>query len=411
MCDTSSFIPNGRLYSVEQPHLIDAHLQEVEVQAPRYTGGFRSFWRASIPPLWATLAIFVALVAVAFSCSQHRVKGLKAGAQKRRLAGEDADPFASPPSPELEQLCISLGPWIPVESSPGNSRRSPYMVEEFFAEMETDEGRGAAPPVPEGAAAAEALTGAAMRGPAAESFGGPDGEAPGLSRKYPTLQGLLGTSQHALPPPASVQVPRPRPLHPFIHVPALQQGVKPRPWAPSISPFSAFTPASSQQMLLRIRELLLLQSLDADDAETLVTVAEQLAAYALRRLRAVTPPTQAVDAVIKYGRRFVFLNSIHSAAQAIGPPFPPWWQQVVDVTLKDCHCDPAAALAYRSVYLRHLARDLAAALLKYKIGGSPTPAEVLDLKRRLFCNPETPPFFWRPEWDAWRIDDKRNRVV
>lgn len=401
-------LPDELLCSVEQPYSIKAHSQRVELRATRDTGGFRSFWHASIPTLWATFAIYVALVAVVFVCRQHRVKSLGTGVPKRSLAGKYEDFFDSPQSPELEQLCSSLGHWTPAETSPGNPRASPHIVEEFFAALETDERSGAAPPVSEGAATMEVLTGSATPGPRAESAIGSNVKLPDSSLRFPTFQGHLQTSQHAPSPPAIDQTPPFRPSHPFVRMPALQQGVTPRPWSSSISAFSGFIPLSSQSLLRRVRELLLLPTLDACAAADLVIVTEQLAAYAMQRLSTAAAPNSAADAVLKYGRRFLVLTAIHSSAHAIGQPNPPWWQEVVAGVLQCCECDTTAPRARRSSFLLLLARDLRAALLKYKNGGSPTLKEVLDLKRQLLCNPKTHSWFWRSDWNLWREDDKEN---
>lgn len=462
MRGASGFEPDERLCFIEQPHSIRAHLQNVEIQVPRYMAGLR-FWRASTLPLWQILAICIALVGMAFICNQH-LNNLKAEVPRRRLAAKDEDPFESPPSPALDQLCSSLGPWFPAETSPGGLRKSPDMVEKFFKAIEAETISEAAPSGPSETSTMEALAGTAVRAPVAEplvpSSSGGDDKEPNPSPKFSELESLLWTPRHPPPPSASVtalsalprfarvynkgrpqftdpkpvfarllpvsgnapststatlppfvaQAPPGAPLHPFGRVPPLQPGVKPRPWVPSLSQLLFAAAPSSHPLLCRIRTLLLESSLDLNAADELIHVAEQLASYATRRLGTVTDVDSPADALRNYGLRFIILSSLQSATQAIRPTPPPWWQEVVDAMLKDYEFDVPAPWFSASGPNVPLARDLAEALLKYQKGGFPTLAEIVDLKRRLLCSPKAVHYFRRQEWEPWREDDKRYRV-
>lgn len=248
MRPASGFILDESLYSAENPHSFETRLQDVEIRVPRHMGGFQFLWRASTLPLWPLLAVCVGLVAMALLCSQHRVQDSEAGAPRRRLAGEDGDPFSSPPSPELEQLCSSLGPWVPAEPSPGGTRQSPRIVEKFFEEMETDEQGGMALPVPEEATTTETVAGAAISGseagPSAPSPGGSYDERPGPSSRFTTVESLLRMPQHPLPP-SNVSA---RPAVSSSKAPlgtARRQRTKRKPASGGLMPVSGVEPSTS----------------------------------------------------------------------------------------------------------------------------------------------------------------------
>lgn len=445
----SGFIPDEeRLYSVECPHSTETYPRDEEIRAPQRMSGFRFFWRASKLPLWPLLAICAVLVAMVFICFRHRVKSLAAEVSRRRLAKEDTDFFESPPSPELEQLCIMLGPWNPAETSSGGPRQSPHMVQEFFAEIETEEESWAALPVPADFAKTDNLAGAAMKWSAVEPPGPSAGcldEKSGPREIFPTLKGLPQGLQRPVPPPASVtaspaarrhgkktfflearlraikpkhvsagQMPEsndtpsaseamPSPqststlyLPPLVRLPALDPGVTPFPWKKSIFPNAVAPFRSFQGMLRAVREMLLLPSLDAQAAKDLVIITEELAAYAMQRLRPSTKTFSPSDAVRAYGLRLLILNSLHSAAQAIGPPTPPWWSRFTDSVLKNHSFEAPMLWRFASSSNVALAQDLVNALRQYRDGCAPTLEEVAELESLLSRNQKTAFYFQPP---------------
>lgn len=396
-----STTPDERLYSIEQSHLIKSRPQQVEILSRRPRKSFRFLWLSHIAKLWAALAMYAALVTVALVCTNARMKGVGADGLKRRLAAEDnlEDPFPLLPSPEIEELCSSLGPWTPAETSAGDPRRSPYMVEDFFKEMERDEESEAAQFV-----LGEAVTGPAAPGP--RTAAGGDEEEAGSNSRYlvPEPSASAATTPPSEPSNSSTTLPA-EPSHPFVHVPKLLLGAKPRQWSASLEQRNAPCLVSLHPTLFYARQLLLESSLDTDAADELILHTEALAAYAQRRLYASTTLRSPRDAVRDLGLRFMVLNTLHSATQAISQPPPLWWQPLVDGMLKNYKLDSPPPWRFPASFNPTLARDLSRALLLYKNGDAPTPAEVLDIKRRLLCNLKAPSFFHQPEWNAWKADD------
>lgn len=101
-------------------------------------------------------------------------------------------------------------------------------------------------------------------------------------------------------------------------------------------------------------------------------------------------------------------NALYSVAKLAGLPVPAWWQQVAHAVLTNLDA-PLASSGRRSTSSssRELAEDLRRALLLYKDGNAPPPADVLRLKRRLLCGPEAFAFFQSKQWEPWREDDRR----
>lgn len=437
-----SFLAEQGVEAIFQNVMDDFHAEKLK---PRNKGTARRpsvFWGALLLTLLPVLAISLGLIVIIFMCSQNILKSEQRQALGRRLAGEDDEP---PSLPELEELCTSLGHWVP-DPSPGDPRRSPQLVEDVLHGIERSEEQRltlelgipavAAPP-------RDALAGAGDEHPSRrrESPMIPEGdgdEEPGPSSKDPkrrrvstiptfeevfarirqqqaSLQasaGLLPVSGEGLSTATATLLPLARQVavpaeqvHPYARVPPLRPGVVRRQWQALFVTGRAGRLRTRQNLLRHIRALLLLPSLDLKDVEELMTAAEDLATRAVSEL-AYPVKTSPNKMLREAALRFLVLNAVHSAAQAVGPPMPPWWPQVTAEIVGGYHIVPLPG--QRLAWSRNagLTQRLIMTLFKYKAGDAPSPGEVIQLKREIFFGERTPPYFRLPQWDAWRGDDE-----
>lgn len=138
-----------------------------------------------------------------------------------------------------------------------------------------------------------------------------------------------------------------------------------------------------------------------------MTASEELAVYAVQRLHASISVISPSTTVKAYALRFLILGSLDCAAQATGLTLLPWWGQVMNNVLQDYKLD--APLPWPSSPSSNipLARDLAAALRQHKKTGFSPLAETAKLERRFLRNPNTAHYFWPPQCDPRRQDDKQ----
>lgn len=385
---------------------------------------------------------------MALSCSLSGVTRVKAAASGRRLAGRDDD-LLSPPSPKLEELCAAIGFWAPADPHPEDGRKSPEMVEEFFQVLEGGETPG--PEVLEGATTGLIIpattegSGGSKREPPLDSDEESDDEQPGPSWRVPKRYRRAEKSAAGVSAPPALPVPHRGPgaspshqveqearasagvqtegadtpstsapalgpaqhqvVHPYVRLPIVPPGVIRRPWASTGNLGGSRRPVFSHELFLKLHNLLVQPSLDSSGVERLMTAAERLASYETGRLGAAPELDTVSHAVRELGRRFVLLNILHSAVRAVGLPEPAWWQVVVGVALDDAVFEPMKRGRNARAFNILLEQLLRAALWKYKSGGAPSDAEVVQLKRMLFCDERGPYIFRGQQWQPWRDDD------
>ncbi|KAL8445260.1 hypothetical protein Emag_005149 [Eimeria magna] len=134
--------------------LLDEEPEGYDRRASKKWGGPRTCRSPSrLSKAWWSVVLFFVLLTLLPAICVHRAETrVKKGLNFRRLAGSgapDENDFPGPDSPDLTQLCIELGPWVPAAQQPGNPRGSPAIVEEVFLALEEDStSHTASPPSP-----------------------------------------------------------------------------------------------------------------------------------------------------------------------------------------------------------------------------------------------------------------------
>ncbi|KAL8274968.1 hypothetical protein Esti_001024 [Eimeria stiedai] len=386
---------------------------------------------------WLIVAHAFSLVLLLSICLPARTASQVAGVQRRRLA-EGGDPIGddeeAPSSPDLLDLCSELGVWSPAGSATDTPRRSPVIVESYFASLE---GSGDS---------------TSVAGPTASSVGTLKGsEAPELkgsgvkraisdeaaSLHYSALQELSespvvppsntgkastpavavdpeqsfaqASSAPVAPQPTSGQASGGVLKHPFVRAPPLQPGVVPRSFRPEVIAQHLLEPYLAC-ILRKMRELFLKPSLSQEQADWLVQKSEALANHTIHRM--TTPlrtnyPSTVADVL---GRRFLSLHYLHLASETLQQKWTEaeWWRLLLAAVR---HEYPEklghVGKGNKADRSRILLAELVAALELYKNGSSPTEVESIKLLRKLFLKPEAPAHFKETPWEAWRSDDKQ----
>ncbi|KAL8432358.1 hypothetical protein Efla_006133 [Eimeria flavescens] len=116
-------------------------------------------------------------------------------------------------------------------------------------------------------------------------------------------------------------------VHPFLRVPSLDPGVKPRSFRPTVllqPPIEHFFAYTS----LHLRELLLKTSLTQEEADQVVTCAEYLANHGKHRMSDPLRKMRPILLAEKTARRFLLFHLLHLCSRAVGQTWrgEPWWE-------------------------------------------------------------------------------------
>lgn len=454
MHSTSTVLSAGLVHPVDAENLNKVSTGELGTRVLKLINS-----RSSALPLWPFLALSLGFFAMALFCTFTGINSLKPAVSKRRLAGQYSDDLLLPSSPQLEELCASIGFWVPADSSPGG-RKSPHFVQDFFKEL--DKSSEPVPKIQKREAKSEGIhmiVSAIPEGPndtkrklSLDSNEESDGEQPGPSGKASQGPLLVEYGAADLSAPAALPVPQQRPgasppqqvkkqlsasggilnernaepstlsathkgsptaattaqerfVHPYVRLPIVPPEVIPRPWGPLSDLELLPRHQSKHPLFVELHDLLLQPSLDSTGVRRLMNVAEGLASYALCRLTFNVTSSRASNAVRDMGRRFLLLDALHSAARAVGTGEPPWWKAVLNAAVQDFNFRSKQRRPRPGSCVGTLEKLLGAALMKYKNGSAPSDAEVIRLKRMLFCEPQAPSVFRGPEWKRWKDDD------
>lgn len=457
MLSTSALSFDEHLYSTDQNLSVESDLRKAKIKVPGWARNRPTTWGTTAMIFGAILAIYLGLLVMIYVCSRYRVKGLDLEPRGRRLAGGNNDDIELPPTRDLDNICSTLGLWVPAEIPPGGPSSLVNLVYEDLKETQLEKGTGPAAGPPEKRTISESVQevergsfvpGLTTQPPSGFERGSAEVE-PGLSLKvaevstvlqpafsgahggltlpsFATAFGTLaaskqqgcGVSTGLLPvigdapststatlPLSQVPVHSGHAIHPFVHLPVVEPGVVPRPWRSSDALVAMARSRCSHMLLHDIRELLLRPSLDFVGVSALMAAAEGLVAYTVQRMAPPTVTLSPAEYVRNWGRRFLVLNAAHSATRVVGTGVPPWWQYCVFTLLKDLESRPLKETRRCSANNR-VAAHLFHALMMYKRGSAPSDNDVILIKRALFCKKSAPACFRTSEWNAWREDDK-----
>ncbi|KAL8448497.1 hypothetical protein Emed_003677 [Eimeria media] len=198
--------------------------------------------------------------------------------------------------------------------------------------------------------------------------------------------------------------------HPFVRLPGLEPGVRPRPFFPCTMKSSNLASRRHCHILLRIRQLLRERQLGHGGAHNLVYFSEELATNAFHTMKDSLEDLGPVAAATRLGRRFLVLYSLLRASHVLGQNWPslPWWRELME-NIPHQYFFAWERGPRASQFHASLANELSAAIELLKRGVFPQPKVIISLKRRLFCMPQSPVQFKEKLWDPWRQDDEESQ--
>ncbi|CDJ34785.1 uncharacterized protein EMH_0022180 [Eimeria mitis] len=195
--------------------------------------------------------------------------------------------------------------------------------------------------------------------------------------------------------------------HPFVRMPTLLPHVRIADIDDSIQD-GRITDVPISTTLRHVRNLFQGRAIGLAEANEVVRAAIKLARRALSYMTTSLDKLSASGAVDALGRRFLVFDAFHKVLKLTGnskPRLRRLWLALVTRVPTMYDPLPRGMSNERHKFLHDLARQLCAALALYKTGSSPSDAEILDIKRKLFCMELSPKGFLQQSWDIWRLDD------
>ncbi|KAL8272817.1 hypothetical protein Esti_003256 [Eimeria stiedai] len=236
---------------------------------------------------------------------------------------------------------------------------------------------------------------------------GPQVEQAPPDDEQPSTSAAAGAELVATSAPSTDQQPAP-PLHPFIRLPAAPRGLSLRRVNPKVAIHFPYKYSSSSQLLGLMRTLLSKPELTLEDAHLLLHTAESMVDFARNHLRP-NAPVGIADALRQVGFFFMLADAVVSAIEVLNqhPASFHWWKPFVS-SFPQKYSVKRPRRAWREMTYSNLRllRRLAAALEIYKTGIRPHRREIVRLKRRLLCSPNSVAYFKSARWDPWRKDDE-----
>ncbi|CDJ46737.1 hypothetical protein, conserved [Eimeria brunetti] len=197
--------------------------------------------------------------------------------------------------------------------------------------------------------------------------------------------------------------------HPFVRVPRLDPNV--RPDYVKLGPVNSCAKYEPMVIPLKvIRRLSLQTSIDLSEASEMLDAAQRLASRALFTMAPPVDDMKPSRAAESLGRRFLVFNAIHGVLQAVGeiPVLKELWNAMVVTVPTTYSFIPRSPVVGTYGFHYKLAKQLSSALELYKLGGAPTPMDIIELKRKLFCMKSSPRCFLETSWSLWRKDDEES---
>ncbi|CDJ51668.1 hypothetical protein EBH_0001420 [Eimeria brunetti] len=192
--------------------------------------------------------------------------------------------------------------------------------------------------------------------------------------------------------------------HPYVWLPEFEEGVVVR----DIDVDHLFDPFRKKMhphfFLLSLRKLFAQRVLGQADASTLVNALEGLIGASWYQAQMGRRGCRPVFAATALAKSFLAFDAIVSCKQLLGDHmrFSLWWDKFTSVFK---FVIPMAPRVHQyQVVNRRLLKHLHGALETYKKGERPELRDVIELKMKLFCSPNSPAEFRKPKWDPWRED-------
>lgn len=195
--------------------------------------------------------------------------------------------------------------------------------------------------------------------------------------------------------------------HSFYRIPRAPPNVQTSLFNAAQAFVDTHRPADLSKKLGTLRELFAKQTLCADDLKILMSVAYTLLHHASRWSAYDFEGTAPFRAVEKAARRFLVADGVWCICAVMGAAMNPaqWWDQfIAHVAIPEsaAHC----ILAKDQPNWRPMIGRFRRAIEQYRRRRRPEAAEIVDLKRAIFCNPRFHYSFRNGMWDSWRQDDE-----
>ncbi|CDJ37907.1 hypothetical protein, conserved [Eimeria tenella] len=197
--------------------------------------------------------------------------------------------------------------------------------------------------------------------------------------------------------------------HPFVRLPSVEFGVKPRHLVPQRLFLHHRSNLSTLPYMKTLRQLLTRNSLDQAGTETFMDALERLIDIVWTQAQGRSQQRRPAVAVSVLGKDFLAMDFIISAIQLFGEAMElsSWWERFVGGFRTNYYFHGGGSVRPRvRNYNTQLANRLLSAIRIYKQGLRPSLEEVIALKRMLFCSPSAPKPFTEYSYDAWRHDEE-----
>lgn len=156
--------------------------------------------------------------------------------------------------------------------------------------------------------------------------------------------------------------------------------------------------------LLKLRELFAKDRIGRTEVNLLLITADELLNYAGRLHPDDVKGLNPLKVVTRFARRFLLADAIWCICKVVGPSMNKnsWWNQFIShLMLSE---EVVTKFSPSSSHWPLVCR-LQKAMEMFRQGIRPSAAEIVSLKRAIFCGPSTPFGVDGNSWRAWRKDD------
>ncbi|CDJ51154.1 hypothetical protein EBH_0039730 [Eimeria brunetti] len=197
--------------------------------------------------------------------------------------------------------------------------------------------------------------------------------------------------------------------HPFLHLPKRIVRTTPASYLVDLRRAVTTRPGRRDLVLLlqKAHDLLARQILYFNDIMELRRVAEGLIEHAVNHQFHDVSKQRVGRAVERLGLRFLLMDAVVCTFIVLGQKAEAKYWRMFTRAIN--HAPPL--LPFLGSYVRQptfafsLSQELSSAIQTLKKGRRPKAADLLQIKRRLFCMASSPARFKKPDFERWRQDD------